>query len=214
MIRLRRKLPDFPRPYRGPGNLRIGGYDAPLFAIAGGTFTAVAFVVIAALNLTVAAFGVGWLALGILVYVAYRRRQGLDLRSTLKVAIPKPVVDHEAEYDSVLVPVIDGRYDDHVLATAIKLAARKRRGIHVVSLVTVPNALPISAPMDDEEARPSRSSSRRGSRAGAESRVTGSGSAPARRGGGSSRRRTTCVQRRSSCRCRRGCRAAPCSAGR
>ena len=53
----------------------------------------------------------------------------------------------------MLVPVIDGRYDDHVLATAIKLAARKRRGIHVVSLVTVPNALPISAAMDEEEAR-------------------------------------------------------------
>ena len=35
VIRLRRKLPDFPRQYRGPGNLRIGGYDAPLFAIAG-----------------------------------------------------------------------------------------------------------------------------------------------------------------------------------
>ena len=153
VIRLRRKLPDFPRQYRGPGNLRIGGYDAPLFAIAGGSFTAVAFAVIAALNLTVAAFGVGWLLMGILVYAAYRRRQGLDLRSTVKVAIPKPVVDHEAEYDSVLVPVLDGRYDEHVLATAIKLAARKRRGIHVVSLVTVPSALPLSAPMEEEEAQ-------------------------------------------------------------
>ena len=63
VIRLRAKLPDFPRSYRGPGNLQIGDYDAPLFAIAGGTFTAVAFVVIAALNLTVAAFGVAWLVL-------------------------------------------------------------------------------------------------------------------------------------------------------
>ena len=38
-----------------------------------------------------------------LVYAAYRRRQGLDLSSTHKVAIAQPVVDHEAEYDSVLV---------------------------------------------------------------------------------------------------------------
>ena len=29
VIRLRRKLPDFPRSYRGPGNLRVGDYDAP-----------------------------------------------------------------------------------------------------------------------------------------------------------------------------------------
>jgi APA family basic amino acid/polyamine antiporter len=75
----------------------------------------------------------------------------LDLTSTHKVAIPQPVVDHEAEYDSVLVPVSDG-YDDHVMATATKLAARKRRGMHIVSFVTVPYSLPIDAPMREAEA--------------------------------------------------------------
>jgi APA family basic amino acid/polyamine antiporter len=151
VIRLRKKLPDFPRPYRGPWNLRVGDYDAPLFAILGGAFTAIAFLVIAALNLKVAAFGVGWLLFGVLVYTAFRRRHGLDLTSTVKVAIPQPVVDHEAEYDSVLVPVSDG-YDEHVMATATKLAARKRRGMHVVSFVTVPHSLPIDAPMAEAEA--------------------------------------------------------------
>jgi APA family basic amino acid/polyamine antiporter len=62
------------------------------------------------------------------------------------------VVDHEAEYDSVLVPLLDGHYDEQVLATAARLAARRRRGIHLLALVTVPNALPIDARMDDEEA--------------------------------------------------------------
>jgi APA family basic amino acid/polyamine antiporter len=150
VARLRAKYPDFPRTYRGPGNITIRGYDAPLFAIGGGAFTAVAFVVIAILNKPVAAVGVGWLALGVLVYAAFRRRHGLDLTSTHKVAIPQPVVDHEAEYDSVLVPVSDG-YDEHVMATAGKLAARKRRGIHVVAFVTVPHSLPIDARMNDEE---------------------------------------------------------------
>ena len=42
------------------------------------------------------------------VYFLFRRQQGLDLTSTHKVAIPQPVVDHEAEYDSVLVPMGDG----------------------------------------------------------------------------------------------------------
>src|SRR3954454_14676244 len=151
VVRLRAKYPDFPRTYRGPGNVRIGNYDAPLFAIGGGAFTAVAFVVIAILNKPVAAVGVGWLALGVLVYAAFRRRHGLDLTSTHKVAIPQPVVDHEAEYDSVLVPVSDG-YDDHVMATASKLAARKRRGMHIVSFITVPHSLSIDARMRDEEA--------------------------------------------------------------
>jgi APA family basic amino acid/polyamine antiporter len=148
---LRIKLPDFPRAYRGPWNLRFRGHDLPLFAIVGGTFTAIAFVVIVALNLRVAAAGVGWLALGILIYVAFRRRHGLDVVSTVKVAIPQPVVDHEAEYDSVLVPLVDGKYDEHVMATAVKLAARKRRGIHVLAMVTVPNALAIDATLPEEE---------------------------------------------------------------
>jgi APA family basic amino acid/polyamine antiporter len=151
VARLRAKLPDFPRTYRGPGNVRIGGYDAPLFALGGGAFTAVAFVVIAILNKPVAAAGVGWLVLGVGVYTTFRRRHGLDLTSTHKVAIAQPVVDHEAEYDSVLVPVGDAGYDDHVMATAAKLAARKRRGIHVVAFVTVPHALALTAPMRDEE---------------------------------------------------------------
>jgi APA family basic amino acid/polyamine antiporter len=152
VIRLRFKQPDFKREYRGPGNLKVGGVDLPLFAIAGGTFTAIAFVVIVVLNLTVAAVGVGWLAVGTAIYTLYRRGQGLDLTSTHKVAIPQPVVDHEAEYDSVLVPLIDATYDETVLATAAKLAARKRRGIHVLSLVTVPQALPINARMQEAEA--------------------------------------------------------------
>jgi basic amino acid/polyamine antiporter, APA family len=36
-----------------------------------------------------------------------------------------------------------------VIATAAKLAARKRRGIHVLGLVTVPQSLPIDAPMPE-----------------------------------------------------------------
>jgi APA family basic amino acid/polyamine antiporter len=150
VIRLRMTKPDFPRPYKGPGNREWRGVDWPLFALAGGTFTAIAFVVIVVLNPTVAAFGVGWLVIGMVVYLVFRRRQGLDLTSTHKVAIPQPVVDHEAEYDSVLVPM--EHFDEQVLATAVKLAARRRRGIHVIAMVTVPSALPIDAPMPEQEA--------------------------------------------------------------
>ncbi|HET6551172.1 MAG TPA: APC family permease, partial [Solirubrobacter sp.] len=151
VIRLRITRPDFPRSYRGPGNVTWRGVDWPLFAVAGGTFTAIAFVVIVVLNVSVAIFGICWLALGIVVYTLFRRSQGLDLASTHKVAIPQPVVDHEAEYDSVLVPLGES-YDETVVATAAKLAARRRRGIHILALVTVPSALKIDAPMPEAEA--------------------------------------------------------------
>jgi basic amino acid/polyamine antiporter, APA family len=152
VMRLRATQPDTYRPYRGPWNVRVRGYDLPMFAVLGGLGTSIAFIVTVALHPDVAIAGFGWLILGVLTYVAFRRRQGLDLVSTHKVAIPQPVVDHEAEYDSVLVPLVDGRYDEHVMATATKLAAHKRRGIHVLALMTVPNALPIDATMPTEEA--------------------------------------------------------------
>jgi basic amino acid/polyamine antiporter, APA family len=152
VARLRAKRPDFERPYRGPGNVRIGDYDAPLFALVGGSFTAIAFVVIVVLNPQVAAIGTAWLLIGTVVYATYRRRQGLDLASTHKVAIAQPVVDHEAEYDSVLVHFGEDSYDEQMLATAVKLAARKRRGIHVLVTITVPKSLEIGASMPEAEA--------------------------------------------------------------
>ena len=152
VIRLRASQPDFPRPYRGPGNLRIGDYDLPLFALVGGLGTAAAFVVVTALHPAVAIAGTAWLILGVIVYMLYRRSLGLDLTSTHKVAIPQPVVDHEAEYDSVLVHVGDDSYDPQTIATAARLAARKQRGIHVLVTITVPNSLPIDAPVRAEEA--------------------------------------------------------------
>jgi basic amino acid/polyamine antiporter, APA family len=153
VMRLRATAPDTPRPYRGPGNVRIRGYDLPLFAVLGALGTSLAFVVTVVMHPVVAAAGFGWLVLGLALYVVYRRREGLDLRGTHTVAIPQPVVDHEAEYDSVLVPIIDGHYDEQVAATAAKLAARKRHGIHVLALVTVPNALTIDASLGEAEGR-------------------------------------------------------------
>src|SRR5918997_1803724 len=40
VIRLRLRLPEFPRPYRGPGNVTWRGRDLPLLALVGGTATA------------------------------------------------------------------------------------------------------------------------------------------------------------------------------
>jgi APA family basic amino acid/polyamine antiporter len=49
-------------------------------------------------------------------------------------------VESEAEYDSILVAFEDTRYRPDVVGTAAKLAARRRRGIHVLVTVTVPAA--------------------------------------------------------------------------
>jgi APA family basic amino acid/polyamine antiporter len=151
VIRLRLAEPGRERPYRGPGNLRLGGRELPLFALVGLFGTATAFVVVTVLHLDVAAAGVGWLALGVATFVAFRRRQGLDLLTTTKVAVPKPAAEREAEYESILVAFDERGYLPEAVATAVKLAARRRRGIHVLVPITVPTSVPIDAALPDQE---------------------------------------------------------------
>ncbi|HEY8582377.1 MAG TPA: universal stress protein [Capillimicrobium sp.] len=151
VIRLRGKAKDTPRPWRGPGNVTVRGYDVPLFAVVGGSATGVALVVLAVRNPVVTAVGVGWLAFGVALYVAYRHRQGLDLTSTKKVAVPTPVIDREAEYESVLVAFDTTRYNEAAVGTAVRLAARRRRGIHVLVTIVVPQSSPIDAELPDQE---------------------------------------------------------------
>jgi basic amino acid/polyamine antiporter, APA family len=85
------------------------------------------------------------------IFIVFRRRQGLDLVTTTKVAVPKPVLEKEAEYESVLVALEPRHYSEGAMATAAKLAARRRRGIHVLVTITVPYSAPITADMPDQE---------------------------------------------------------------
>ena len=153
VIALRIRRPDVERPWRGPGNIRIRGHELPVFAIFGGLGTGIAFVVVTVLDLRVLVSGLVWLSIGITLYVVYRRRQGLSLTETHKVVMPKPVVEHEVEYQSVLVAFEDGAFAPGAVATAVQLAARRRRGIHVLVLITVPPNSPIDADMPEQEAK-------------------------------------------------------------
>jgi APA family basic amino acid/polyamine antiporter len=151
VIKLRQSDAAHERPYRGPWNIRVAGRDVPLFAVLGAIGTGLAFIVVTFLHVDVAAAGVGWLALGMAIFVVFRRRQGLDLVTTTKVAVPKPVLEKEAEYESVLVALEPRHYSEGAIATAAKVAARRRRGIHVLVTITVPYSAPIDADLPDQE---------------------------------------------------------------
>jgi basic amino acid/polyamine antiporter, APA family len=154
VIRLRFKEPDRARPYRGPGTLRIGSRRFPLFAVLGGLGTFLAFATVTVLHLAVAGAGVAWLTIGIVVYIVYRHQQGLDLRTTTKLKVLGPAAESEAEYESVVVAFDEASgYDAAVMATAARLAARRRRGIHVLVTIAVPASSPIDAVLPRQEAR-------------------------------------------------------------
>jgi APA family basic amino acid/polyamine antiporter len=151
VIRLRITQPDRRRPYRGPGTLRFRGYSLPLFALVGMAGTVLAFIVVTILHVNVAIAGTAWLAIGVVFYAVYRRRQGLDLTTTTKVAVPAPVTEREAEYQSVLVALDVKHYSEGAVATAVKVAARRKRGIHVLVTIPVPASSPITAEMPEQE---------------------------------------------------------------
>ena len=151
VARLRVRYPDRERPWRPRANVTIRGVTLPLTALIGGLGTFSAWIVVMALDTTTALLGAGWMLAGVAVYLLYRRHQKLPLGETVKVAGLEPLGVEEVEYQSILVAFEEDPFSEEVVATADRLAARRRRGIHVLSLIDVPTHLPLDAPLDAEE---------------------------------------------------------------
>jgi APA family basic amino acid/polyamine antiporter len=153
VIQLRRRHSAATRPWKPALNFRAFGAEVPLTAVLGGLGTFSAWIVVMALNPRTLVVGLGWMALGIGIYVLYRRNQRLPLTQTVKVLLPEPLGVEEIEYQSVLVAFDDDEpFSEEMVATAVKLASKRRRGIHVHSLLTVPTNLPLDAGMREREA--------------------------------------------------------------
>ncbi|MBA3808421.1 MAG: universal stress protein [Solirubrobacterales bacterium] len=152
VIRLRIKAPDQPRPYRGPGTIHIAGRPLPVFALLGIMGTGLAFVTVTILHLDVAGAGVFWLTLGMGLYIAYRKRHGLDLRTTTRAPRhERPADFEELEYKTALVPI----FGDDVSAAALKGAAKligEGGVVYAVYVLPVPSQLSLEAGLEEEEA--------------------------------------------------------------
>ncbi len=152
VIRLRQRHPDKERDWKPPGSIRAFGFDLPLTAVFGGFGTFAAWIVVMALNPRTLFIGAIWMALGISIYLLYRRSQGLSPVQTHKVVLPEPLGVEEVEYKSVLVAFEeDEPFSEQTMVTAVKLASKKRRAIHVISVVIVPSHLPLDASLTDQE---------------------------------------------------------------
>jgi APA family basic amino acid/polyamine antiporter len=97
--------------------------------------------------------GTAWMVMGLGVYLLYRRNQGLPLKETVKLHHLAPLGVEEVEYRSVLLAFEDEPFSEETVGTALTLASKRRRAIHVLSLIEVPTNLPLDAPMPAEEAR-------------------------------------------------------------
>ncbi|HEX2371323.1 MAG TPA: universal stress protein [Solirubrobacterales bacterium] len=151
VVQLRRRFPDRERLWKPPLNFRAFGVEVPLTAILGGLGTFAAWIVVMALNTRTLVIGAIWMAIGISIYFVYRRQRRLPVMETVKVVTPEPLGVEEVEYQSVLVAFDEDPFSEEVVATADRLAAKRRRGLHVLAVITVPTHLPLDAPLEAEE---------------------------------------------------------------
>ncbi len=149
VIMLRKLKPKAERPYVGPGNIRLRGWEVPIFAVIGGLGTAAAFVVVSALHLDVAAIGAGWLLLGFVLYAGFRRRNNLPMSETRKVEIPDQVAEDEVVYHSVLV-VADPAEDPYDSLRVARRLADHPGHIRFLSLIPIMNGIPFDEPLSSE----------------------------------------------------------------
>ena len=151
LVRLRLRAPKEELLYRARPNLRVGEVDWPLFALFGGIATGVSFAVIVVQNPATRWAGLGWIAGGLVFYVAYRRR---FVRAPLTETVKAPPAYGPAlalEYRRLLVPVLAGRASEEALDIAAGLAAERGAQITAVYVIEVPLDLPLSAELPVEE---------------------------------------------------------------
>ena len=138
-------------PYRSRPNLRFRGVDWPVFAVVGGLATGASFLVIVFQNATTRWVGLGWLVVGLIGYIAYRRRiVGASAGETLR-APPAFGPALALEYRRLLVAVVPGRPSDDAVDVACRLAAERGARVIALSVIEVPLELPLDAQLDDLE---------------------------------------------------------------
>lgn len=89
IIALRVRRPALPRPYRAPLDVCIRGVAIPLTAVLGGLGTFTTWFVVVVTHVEGRTVGFFWLAIGLIIYLVYRRSIGLGLTAST-VDPPRP----------------------------------------------------------------------------------------------------------------------------
>ncbi|MGI9097855.1 MAG: amino acid permease [Solirubrobacteraceae bacterium] len=174
---LRYREPDGLRPYRIPLSVRVGGGDLPLPAVLGATMAAVGFGSLLVYHEGSRYVGIVWMAAGIALYVAYRRRHGMPVFR--RVVVSEEALRLEpvrAEYGSILVPIFGSPLDDDIVQTAGRLAAAENADaaegegatIEAIWVFEVPLSLPLDARLPETQLRRARAALARAKAVGEE----------------------------------------------
>jgi basic amino acid/polyamine antiporter, APA family len=141
--------------FRVPLSIRAGKGTIPLPAALGAVLSIAAWISVVALHEGARVIGGAWMIFGVALYVIYRRSQGKSL--TQRFTIPAEALQEtaEAEYGSILVPVLGTPLDDDIVGTAGRLAADEDEEgdgavLEALYVFEIPMSLPIDARVPEE----------------------------------------------------------------
>jgi APA family basic amino acid/polyamine antiporter len=154
ICRLRYTEPDRDRPYRVPLSVRLGGGSLPLPAAFGALVSAAGWVAVMVLHADARDVGLGWMAVGIALYVIYRRADETSLlrRVTVSAQVLRAEHSQERDYGSILVPLFGTALDDDIVQTAALLVAGEPTDEAAIDTATIEAlwvfVMPMSLPLD------------------------------------------------------------------
>ncbi len=140
-----------PPVYLAHPNIRAWGVEWPVFALIGGVATGISFLVIVAQSPATRWVGLGWIVVGLIGYVVYRKRfVHVTLRETAK-APPAFGPALALEYRRLLVPIVAGQPSDDALDVACSLAAERGARIVALNVLEVPLDMALTADLPNLE---------------------------------------------------------------
>jgi APA family basic amino acid/polyamine antiporter len=166
ICRLRYSEPERDRPYRVPLSIRLRGGELPLPAAFGALFSAAGWVAVLLVHEPARYVGLGWMVVGIALYVVYRRADETSLlrRVTVSPQMLRPEPTPERDYGSILVPLLGTRLDEDIVQTAARLvsgeqtdeAAIDTATIEAVWMFVIPMSLPLEARLPEAQVKHAR----------------------------------------------------------
>ncbi len=166
ICRLRYTEAERDRPYRVPLSIRVGTGDLPLPAVFGALISGIGWVAVVIVHQPARYVGLGWMALGIALYVVYRRADETSLlkRVTVSPHVLRAEQIPDRDYGSVLVPLFGTALDDDIVQTAALLVAGEQTDEAAIDTATIealwvfviPMSLPLDASLPDAQIKHAR----------------------------------------------------------
>ena len=166
ICRLRYSEPDRDRPYKVPLSVRLRGGELPLPAVFGALVCGAGWIAVMVVHEPARYVGLGWMAVGIVGYVVYRRADETSLlrRVTVSPQILRAEPPDERDYGSILVPLFGTELDEDIVQTAALLAAGEPTDeaaidtatIEAVWIFVIPMSLPLDARLPEEQIKHAR----------------------------------------------------------